>query len=102
MLDVLKSMILDFQEAPLETGVTRRMALQAVPRKASVCIGVRRSGKSTFMFQIMQRLLDNKVPRQNILYLNFFDDRLHGLQQAGLGLVTEAYYSLFPEKKNAE
>ena len=102
MLDTLKSMILDFQETPFETGVTRRMALRAVPRKASVCIGVRRSGKSTFMFQIMKRLLDNKVSRQNILYLNFFDDRLHGLQKAGLGLVAEAYYSLFPEKKNAE
>ena len=102
MLDTLKSMILDFQETPLETGVPRRMALQPVPRKASVCIGVRRCGKSTFMFQIMQRLLDSKVPRQNILYVNFFDDRLHGLQQAGIGLVTEAYYSLYPEKKNAE
>ena len=102
MLDTLKTMILDFQEVPLETGVPRRMALQAVPRKASVCVGVRRSGKSTFMFQIMQRLLDSKVPRQNILYVNFFDDRLHGLQQAGIGLVTEAYYSLYPEKKNAE
>ena len=100
MLDTLKAMILDFQEAPLETGVPRRMVLQTVPRKASVCIGVRRSGKSTFMFQIMQQLLDKKVPRQNILYLNFFDDRLHGLQQAGIGLVTEAYYSLYPEKKN--
>lgn len=102
MLDTLKAMILDFQEAPLETGVPRRMVLQTVPRKASVCIGVRRSGKSTFMFQIMQQLLDKKVPRQNILYLNFFDDRLHGLQQAGIGLVTEAYYSLYPEKKNTE
>jgi len=102
MLDTLKAMILDFQEAPLETGVPRRMALQTIPRKASVCIGVRRSGKSTFMFQIMQRLLDNQVPRQNILYLNFFDDRLHGLQQAGIGLVTEAYYSLYPEKKGTE
>ena len=102
MMDTLKAMILDFHEAPLETGVPRRVALKAVPRKASVCIGVRRSGKSTFMFQIMQRLLDNKVPRQNILYVNFFDDRLHGLQQAGIGLVAEAYYSLFPEKKNTE
>ena len=102
MLDMLKAMILDFQETPLETGVPRRIALQAVPRKASVCIGVRRCGKSTFMFQIMQRLLDSKVPRQNILYVNFFDDRLHGLQQAGIGLVAEAYYSLYPEKKNAE
>ncbi|HPD29066.1 MAG TPA: ATP-binding protein [Phycisphaerae bacterium] len=102
MLETLKTMILDAQEAPLETGVPRRLSMKAVPGKASVCIGVRRSGKSTYLFQIMQRLLDRKVPRQNILYLNFFDDRLHGLQQEGLGHVAEAYYSLYPQKKNAE
>lgn len=102
MLETLKSLILDFQQAPLETGVPRRLDLQAVPRKASVCIGVRRSGKSTFMFQIIQRLLDKGVSRQNILYVNFFDDRLHGLQQGGIGLVAEAYYALFPEKKGKE
>lgn len=102
MLETLKAMILDFQETSLETGVPRRLRLEAVGGKAAVCIGVRRSGKSTYLFQIVQRLLDNKVPRQNILYLNFFDDRLHGLQQEGLGLVTEAYYSLYPEKKNTQ
>lgn len=102
MLETLKAMILDSQEAPLVAGVPRRMAMKAIVGKASVCIGVRRSGKSTYLFQIMQQLLDNKVSRQNILYLNFFDDRLHGLQQAGIGLVAEAYYSLFPEKKNTE
>ena len=35
MLDMLKSMILDFQETPLETGVPRRMALRGGPRKAT-------------------------------------------------------------------
>jgi predicted AAA+ superfamily ATPase len=102
MIETLKAIILDIHERQLESGVPRRVSLQAVPGKASVCIGVRRSGKSTYLFQIMQRLLDHKVPRQNILYLNLFDDRLHGLQQAGIGLVTEVYYALFPEKKNAE
>ena len=102
MLETLKAMILDHQEGSLETGVPRRLAIQAIPGKASVCIGVRRSGKSTYMTQIMQRLLDQGVSRQNILHLNFFDDRLHGLQQAGIGQVSEAYYALFPEKKGTE
>jgi predicted AAA+ superfamily ATPase len=102
MLETLKAILLDFQEAPLETGAPRRLSVKAVPGKATVCIGVRRSGKSTYLFQIIRRLLDAGVPRQNILYLNFFDDRLHGLPQAGLGLVTEAYYSLYPQKKGAE
>jgi hypothetical protein len=102
MIEILKSIILDFQEVKLETGVPRRLKLRAVPGKATVCIGVRRSGKSTYLFQVIKRLMDEGVPRENILYLNFFDDRLHNLNRAGLGSITEAYYSLYPEKKNAE
>ena len=102
MLEVLKALILDFQEGSLETGVPRRLGVRAVPGKATVCIGVRRSGKTTFFFQLIDRLLKKGVSRENILYLNFFDDRLHGLEREGLGLVVDAYFSLFPEKKNKE
>ncbi len=102
MIEALKPIILDFQEVELETGVPRRLKVRAVPDKATVCIGVRRSGKSTYLFQMIKRLLDDGVSRENILYLNFFDDRLHILRQVGLGVITDAYYSLYPEKKNTE
>lgn len=102
MLELLKRIILDAQEAKLDTGLPRRLDIEPVAKKATVCIGVRRSGKSTYMAQRMQGLLDAGVSRQNILSLNFFDDRLHSLQQDGLGAVIEAYYSLYPEKKNTE
>jgi len=102
MIETIRSIILDFQEVRLETGVPRRLRIETVRGKAAVCIGVRRSGKSTYLFQIIQRLKDSGVPRENILYLNFFDDRLHNLRQDNLGMITEAYYSLYPEKKNTE
>lgn len=102
MIDILKEMIADFQELVFETGVRRHLKIDTISGKATVCIGVRRCGKSTFMFQLMQQLLDEGVSRENILCLNFFDDRLHKLQHEGLGLILEAYYSLYPEKKNTE
>ena len=102
MIETIKSIILDFQEARLDTGVPRRLHIETVPGKATVCIGVRRSGKSTYMFQVIQRLLDSGVRRENILHLNFFDDRLHRLRHDGLGSITEAYYFLYPEKKSTE
>ena len=102
MIETLKSILLDFQEVRLETGVPRRLHIETVSGKATVCIGVRRSGKSTYMFQIMERLLASGVTRENILYLNFFDDRLHNLRRDGFGNITEAYYALYPEKKNKE
>jgi len=102
VIETIKSIILDFQETRLETGVPRRQRIDVLPGKATVLIGVRRGGKSTYLFQLMQRLLDDGVRRENILYLNFFDDRLHDLRREGLGLITEAYYSLYPRKKNSE
>lgn len=102
MLETIKSIILDFQETALETGVPRRLRIEQIPGKSTVCIGVRRSGKSTYMYQQMQTLVAGGVSRRNILYLNFFDDRLHNLQHDGLGLILEAYFALYPEKKNSE
>jgi uncharacterized protein len=102
MIDTLKSIMLDFQEARLDESSPRHLRIEAVPGKAAICIGVRRSGKSTYMFQLIQRLLKSGVSRRNILYVNFFDDRLHGLRRDTLGVIADAYYSLYPEKKNTE
>jgi hypothetical protein len=102
MIETIKAILLDFQETRIETGVPRRLQIETFPGKVSVCIGVRRSGKSTYLYQVIQRLLDSGVSRQNILFLNFFDDRLHNLRADNLGLISEAYFSIYPEKKNSE
>ncbi len=102
MITLLKEIILNFQETALPISVPRRLDLPSISGKAMVCIGVRRCGKSTLMFQRMQNLGAAGVSRRNILYLNFFDDRLRSLQHEGLNIILEAYFSLYPEKKNAE
>ena len=105
MPDPLSDIILDFREGvlpALPTGVPRRVEVAPVPGKATVCIGPRRAGKSTFLFQQMQKLLDGGIPRDSILYVNFFDDRLRHLRHEGLGAVADAYFSLHPEKMHTE
>ncbi len=100
--EILKEMILDFQSEALPVGTKRRLEYEIVPRKAFICIGVRRCGKSTLLYQIIDSLEKRGVDRKNILYLNFFDDRLRELRHGGLSIVMEAYFSLFPEKKGEE
>ena len=102
MLETIQSMILDFQDMQLEPSIPRHLQIEVVRGKATVCIGVRRSGKSTYMHQIMQSIEERGVLRQNMLHLNFFDDRLHALKPETLALITEAYYSLYPSTKNTE
>ena len=76
MIKVLQEIILDSQDIEIFSGVPRRLDVTSMPGKATVCIGVRRSGKSTFMSQLIQKLLGQGVSCQNILYLNFFNN--HG------------------------
>lgn len=102
MIEILKEIILDSQALVEDTGVPRHLNVERIKGKATVCIGVRRSGKSTFMRQIMAQLIADGIAAGSIVSINFFDDRLHFLKEKGLALILEAYYQLYPEKKNKE
>ena len=102
MLQLLKEMILDAQACALFTGTHRQLEVATVDHKATILIGVRRCGKSTWLNQVIDRLISEGVSRDNILYMNFFDDRLSSLNSGGLDQVLEAYYLIYPEKKNQE
>lgn len=97
--EILQQIILDFQTQELDIGVPRHIKYEILPNKAFVCIGVRRCGKSTLLYQIINKLEQKNKTRDNILYLNFFDDRLWNLRQGNLDAILEAYYTLYPEKK---
>ena len=102
MIELLKEIILDFQSESLDTGIQRHLKYELVHGKAFVCIGVRRCGKSTLLYQIIDDLKRTGVTNDNILYINFFDDRLMDVKHGNLSFITEAYYSIYPEKKGTE
>jgi uncharacterized protein len=97
-LEVIKQILLDNQESQLFCGSTRQVAFPVIPGKASICIGVRRSGKSTLLHQKIESVKQT-IPKENILFLNFFDDRLMEVRNGRLHLVIDAFYSLYPNKK---
>lgn len=102
VLQTLKEMILDFQQQELDIGIRRRLKVTLMKGKAFVCIGVRRCGKSTLLNQLVMDMHQKGVKRENVLYVNFFDDRIQEPLQGHLDLVLEAYFSLYPEKKGKE
>jgi predicted AAA+ superfamily ATPase len=102
LLEIIKEIILDFQSEVLITGIKRHLNYNLIKGKAFVCIGVRRCGKSTLLYQIIEDLKSRGVKPENILYVNFFDDRLTELKHGHLYWIIEAYYSLYPEKKGTE
>ncbi len=67
-----------------------------MPGKARAVIGMRRAGKTTFLFQCLAARLARGVPRERLVYFNFEDERLDGLEAADLGVLLEDYYRSFP------
>ncbi len=65
-----------------------------------VLVGLRRAGKSYLLYQdIQQRIEAGKATADNILYINFEDERLSYLKAEELGIVLDAYMELYPDLK---
>ncbi len=56
-----------------------------------VFVGVRRAGKSFLLYQKMQQLLSEGHSWQEMLYLNFEDDRLEGFTTSDFNLILECH-----------
>ena len=78
------------------SGIVRETKFPNLPDKIMVAIGMRRTGKTYFLFQTILNLL-KEVPITRILYLNFEDDRLFPSSQQQLRDLIDGFYTLYPE-----
>jgi predicted AAA+ superfamily ATPase len=62
-----------------------------------VAVGMRRSGKTYFLFQTIRELISESVALEHILYLNFEDDRILPMDYKSMGQLIDAWYTLYPE-----
>ena len=81
---VLRQRIADSLTAQVPTLTRRDVRLPEVRGKAHAIIGMRRSGKSTFLWQCLADRLAAGSPREALLYLNLEDERLNGMTAADL------------------
>jgi len=73
-----------------------------VPGKARAVIGMRRSGKTTFLYQCLAERLAEGIARERLVYFNFEDERLDGVEAADLGILLDEYYRSFPSLRKEQ
>ena len=98
MKEVFKKLIVNFVERDITNILPREYHIPLESKKIISLIGVRRSGKSSILFDLIKRLRENN-DRENIIYINFEDDRLYPLVLSSLDLLLESYYELYPTKR---
>lgn len=99
---VIREKIIQGLEFEVPALTRREVHLPEVPGKALAVVGMRRSGKTTFLWQCMADQLAAGAPRESLLYFNFEDDRLDGLAAKDLHHLIEIYYRLHPGFRDNE
>lgn len=98
--DLLSFLIADFHSRTLPTVVPRDIHAPMLPGKATTFIGMRRSGKTYAMFDLMQRQLAKGTPREHMIYLNLEDERLGTPTAETLDRALELFYRRSPSARD--
>lgn len=98
--DKIKQIISDFHQRGIPELVDREYNWIAPEGKIFSIIGVRRSGKTFSFYQIIKEILEKGGDLRDVLFINFEDDRLYPVNKNSLSLILEAYYELYPAKKD--
>ena len=84
---ILEVLLENRQEVMRYEVINRHISLDGFDRR--VLVGVRRAGKSYLLFGHIQNLVRNGVPLEQIVYINFEDERLANLQLEDLNFILE-------------
>jgi len=93
----LKYIYTEAEERPLPRVLSRDVRVPLDSGKVVVLTGIRRSGKTSLLFEAMGRLLAAGVGRERIVYLNLEDDRIFPVAASELDSILRAHAELHPE-----
>jgi len=101
MKKVIAQLIDDFHERKLPDPVPRNKEFPQVEGKADVVIGMRRTGKTWFCYQKIKELIASGIKKEQVLYLNFEDDRLLEFKLNHFQEILDVYFGKYPENRKA-
>lgn len=100
--ETLAQIILDFQKAKLPELIPRELELNMeIPiKRAVVILGPRRCGKTYYLYFLIKKLLEKGIKKERILYINFEDPKLYGMELKDLINLLDLFYEIYPQNKN--
>lgn len=99
MREVIRQKLADAISFELPVLTPRLARVPAIPGKVHAVVGMRRAGKTFFLYQQMLNRLALGLSRDSLVYFNFEDERLAGMEAGHLSLLIEEYYLRFPQSR---
>jgi predicted AAA+ superfamily ATPase len=94
---LVENLVADFHARPLPELTTRDLTLPYIQNKVDAVVGMRRSGKTYFLYQQLHELQAKGIPRERTLYVNLEDERLGTVESKHLHLFPETVYRRYPK-----
>jgi hypothetical protein len=82
--------------AQAANSVVRQLEFPQAENIIKVAVGMRRSGKTYFLYQTINQLLQSGIEKEQILLINFEDDRLLPMTAKEMGELIDSFYTLYP------
>lgn len=102
ILEVIKDKLNASAARAIPEMTMRQISIPDIANKAIVAIGMRRSGKTTWLHQRQREYLQQGYSQENLIFFNFEDERLQDFPVSQLQTILDTQNRLFPyqgEKK---
>jgi predicted AAA+ superfamily ATPase len=83
--------------ADAQASIPRQYAFAESKEIIKVAVGMRRTGKTYFIYQKINQLLNAGISKECILFVNFEDDRLLPMTAKEMGTLLDSFYTLYPQ-----
>src|SRR3989344_6761471 len=94
-----KEIIINWKEFKIPNVFSRNHNIDLETDFIITISGPRRAGKTYICFQIMKELIEKGVPKENLLYINFEDNKLIGADANDLDKILDAYKEIYTISK---
>jgi len=103
-MDIMKEefryLISEWLSKKLPRTIERELKINTAAEKVIAIAGVRRCGKTYLIFDIINKLMESGVPKENMLYINFDDDRFQGATTKDLDDMVDVYHEVASPKNS--
>jgi predicted AAA+ superfamily ATPase len=99
MREVVRQKIADSLARDVPAFTRRDLRAPSLPGKAVSVIGMRRSGKTTYLWQLLADRMAAGADRADLLFFGFEDERLVGMAARDLDLIVDEYYKARPSAR---
>lgn len=95
-----KKIIVQWKEFNIPKTLPRNIPISFEHNFITTITGPRRAGKTYLCFQLIKKLLDKEISKENLLYINFEDEKLIGAEANDLDKLLDSFFELSePDKK---